>query len=192
MAVTVKIDDHEYAPARITVGMLKSLWDLDAEGALENVELLDGVLIETAAAKRRHGTAMLLLGRALLERLPQGLTTVADAMVFLGDRTMLAPDLLVLRRRVELEDAMPEDIGLAVEISETTLARDLGEKARLYAAHGVEEMWVVDLPNSRLHIHREPGAEGYRSITAQDWEQPARPLYAPGLTLLLRDILKDL
>ena len=192
MAVTVKIDDHEYTPARITVGMLKSLWDLDEEGVLEHVELLDGVLIEMPPAKRRHGMALLLIGRAILNAIPPDLAALADGMIFLGDRTMLAPDLLVLRKGVEFEDATPKDVRLAIEISDATLARDLGEKARLYAAHRVREMWVVDLPNATLHIHRDPGDMGYASVDALDWGVAASPLYAPDQSFLLAEILRDL
>jgi Uma2 family endonuclease len=31
----------------------------------------------------------------------------------------------------------------------------------LYARHGVEEYWVVDIPGKRAHVYREPAADGY-------------------------------
>jgi Uma2 family endonuclease len=36
--------------------------------------------------------------------------------------------------------------------------------ARLYAAAGVTEYWIVNLPEQIIEGHRQPGAEGYAAI----------------------------
>ena len=46
-------------------------------------------------------------------------------------------------------------------MASTTLDYDLGEKARLYAANGVPEYWVVDLPDRKVHQMSSPSADGY-------------------------------
>ena len=52
-------------------------------------------------------------------------------------------------------------VALIVEVADTTLEFDLGPKAALYAAAGIPEYWVVDLPNKLLHQHRASDAAGY-------------------------------
>ncbi|WP_353259432.1 Uma2 family endonuclease [Prochlorothrix hollandica] len=48
----------------------------------------------------------------------------------------------------------PENIFLIIEISKTTLNKDLGEKKIIYAEAGIREYWVVDLQNSQLQVFR--------------------------------------
>ena len=50
-----------------------------------------------------------------------------------------------------------------IEVADSTLAFDLGAKARMYAQHGVLDLWVLDIRGERLVVHREPSPEGYRS-----------------------------
>ena len=44
-----------------------------------------------------------------------------------------------------------ETVVLIAEVADTTLATDLGEKATLYARHGVPEYWVIDVEGRMLH-----------------------------------------
>jgi Uma2 family endonuclease len=57
--------------------------------------------------------------------------------------------------------AMPPDVLLLVEVSDSSLAFDLGAKRTLYARHGVTEYWVADIPGKRVHVYREPTVDGY-------------------------------
>lgn len=57
---------------------------------------------------------------------------------------------------------------------------------------GVREYWVVDLNNRKLHVHRDPGPEGYGARVAQAWDVAASPLFAPEMVLDLSSILRDL
>jgi len=41
-----------------------------------------------------------------------------------------------------------------IEISDSSLAYDLGEKKDLYAAGNVPEYWVVDIRHRQLHVFR--------------------------------------
>jgi Uma2 family endonuclease len=59
----------------------------------------------------------------------------------------------------------PSDILLIVEVSDTSIRTDLLVKARLYARAGIPEYWALDLPNRRLHVHREPAGQDYSTVT---------------------------
>ena len=186
------MDDVELRPGRINATLLRAMWQSEYAADLERLEMFEGVLIEMSPARRRHGSAHSRLAAALVPRMPSGLDALSGAMVYLGEDTMLAPDIAILPLGMEVEDAGPGDFRLAIEISDTTLTRDLVQKARLYGTHVVPEYWVVDLDNRRLHIHRNPGPDGYASVTVRGWDEPASPLFAPDLTLDLSAILKDI
>ena len=51
------------------------------------------------------------------------------------------------------------DVPLVVEVSDTSLAEDRGQKARLYAKHGIPEYWIVNLNARTLEVRRGPRPE---------------------------------
>ena len=50
----------------------------------------------------------------------------------------------------------PEEIYLIIEIADTTINRDLGIKANLYAAAGIADYWVFNVTTQQLHVFRDP------------------------------------
>ena len=56
------------------------------------------------------------------------------------------------------------DVLLLIEVSDSSLKQDLGEKAELYAAHGVGEYWVIDVNSEKVYVHRDPADGRYRSV----------------------------
>ena len=83
----------------------------------------------------------------------------------------------------------PADIRLLIEISDSTLAFDLGPKARLYARAGIADYWVVDLENRRLHVHRNPQVGAYATVATYDETETLSPLTAPAATLSINAVL---
>ena len=57
-----------------------------------------------------------------------------------------------------------EDVLLIVEVSDSSLRFDLGEKAELYAAAGISDYWVV---NVSAHCHRGPPRSGRRALSCR-------------------------
>lgn len=83
------------------------------------------------------------------------------------ERSLPEPDLaLLLKDNPEFAKRHPSgnELLLAVEVSDTSVAFDLSRKALLYAAAGVPEYWVLDLVRRILVVHRQPSAAGYRLI----------------------------
>lgn len=74
----------------------------------------------------------------------------------------------------------PSDVRPLVEISDTTLAFDLGIKTRLYARAGIAENWVVDVVGRPVVVHRNPGGGVYQTVTSHHAGQSIEPLSAPG------------
>ncbi len=80
------------------------------------------------------------------------------------------------------------DVLLLVEVAESSLAYDLGEKADLYAASGVSEYWVVDCRNHRVVVHRAPGKSGYGTVRTVGADESLSPLSRPRVVLLPREL----
>jgi Uma2 family endonuclease len=134
-------------------------------GALEDarVELLYGRLVSMSPQGEPHtysvSQLMTLLVRALGDRARVRVQAPFAAL----DESEPEPDVAVVAPGDYL-DGHPRIAFLIVEVAETSLARDRA-KARLYAAAGVTEYWIVNLPEQVLEVHREPGLEGYAAVS---------------------------
>ena len=62
------------------------------------------------------------------------------------------------------------DISLVVQISDSSLSFDLGEKLALYRANGIQEYWVVDLKATQVLRFAAPH---FKSQTFRDRISPA-------------------
>lgn len=72
------------------------------------------------------------------------------------------PDLSIFREYDETPGRRhpePMDIILIVEVSDTTLAQDQGEKLRSYAAASIAHYWIVNLIDNRIEWYADPAGE---------------------------------
>lgn len=100
------------------------------------------------------------------------------------------PDLKVLRQPSDEYSSNPqaEDILLIVEISDSTLRFDLNVKAKLYARAAIVEYWVLNIPEKRLVVHREPHGGLYTSVVAYGADDEVSPLSAPSALFCLNSL----
>jgi len=58
----------------------------------------------------------------------------------------------------------PGETVLVVEVAESSLARDRGEKAKIYGRAAIPFYWIVNLVDGLVEVHTNPDlAGGYRS-----------------------------
>jgi Uma2 family endonuclease len=105
----------------------------------------------------------------------------------LGLATDPVPDLAVVQGSPREYAEHPRTALLVVEISESSLAYDCGDKADLFAAGGIREYWVVDLIHRQVVVHRDPVSDAvrlhgarYQTVTAVSADGRMSPLAAPG------------
>jgi Uma2 family endonuclease len=134
------------------------------------IELLDGRLIVVPPEGPLHAFVATEL-RDLMITAYAGRAHVRDAKPLdCGEREQPEPDLAAaLGSPRDYRDRHPrgDETLLVVEVSRTTLVRDR-EKARIYAAARVPEYWLVDLPNRRVELHRDPRPDRYALVQLHD------------------------
>ena len=101
------------------------------------------------------------------------------------------PDV-VWATEMSYEDGPPlaKDALLVIEVADSSLKYDTGEKATLYATAGVTDYWVVDLNNQQLKVFREPSGEDYTIQNSYGVGESVRPLAAPEAELLTSALFK--
>jgi Uma2 family endonuclease len=139
-----------------------------------NVELVDGELIELAPSQTQNSR---MLGKvfALLHTAysAMGFELYIDAIAKIGPKSGRAPDISVVNRDIgDRNTLLPDDILLAVEISDSTLAEDLGRKRLNYAQAGIRHYWVVDVGGERVHRFSEPAGGDYGKTVEASFTEP--------------------
>ena len=151
----------------------------------QNLELIEGELINKMGKKRPHvHAASLLLGWLMQVFGGRFVNSAAPIDVAPEDNPTNEPqpDIIVLKRTFTgflTAVPSPRDLELVIEVADTSLAFDLTTKAALYARAGVPEYWVLDLRGRRLVVHRDPREGSYRSIEAYSETESVAPLAAP-------------
>jgi Uma2 family endonuclease len=158
-----------------SAGILSSLFrmtvdqyeDLVEAGVLDSqpVELIDGLLVRKMGKKPPHVIACEATRDQLLPLIPRGWRLTIEAPVRIPVFDEPEPDLAIVRgTRDDYEDHHPgpADLGLLIEVSDTTLDRDRGEKRSAYARGGVSTYWIVNLVDRQLEIYTDPAPTGYR------------------------------
>jgi Uma2 family endonuclease len=137
-------------------------WEYEALGeqgyfADEKVELLDGRIVVAADEGSPHAAVLRRLNRILIEAIPaeEGEIGVGNPLA-ISDTSEPEPDLMVIAPASTYRHAHPRTASLVIEVTHTSRLTDLGLKARLYAAAGVDDYWVVDLIRDEIVVHRRP------------------------------------
>lgn len=131
----------------------------------EKFELVEGEIVPMQAKSPVHELIKETLNRQMLRQLPDHLWLGVERTIFLSRDTTLDPDLSLFESRFKSEKVDGPRLLLAIEVSHTTLAYDLGLKARLYARHGVQEYWVIDAVRRRTTILKGPNEDGTWATT---------------------------
>lgn len=106
----------------------------------------------------------------------------------IGDYTNLGPDLMVLRQTTQPKEWTADDIIIMIEIAWSSLANDLGDKARRYAEVGIVEYWVVDVAGKALIVHRDPSPTHYGSVATLRAPAVVSALSEPTLNVAVGDL----
>ena len=159
--------------------------------------LLDGVICERSILYPRQSVGVGLADYAIKAVFTQGFVVRIQMPLVLGQWSDPVPDISVLTGSVrDYVATQPTTAELVVEVSDTSLAIDTGEKAQLYAAGRIADYWVVDLNNRVVVVHRDPRADpaspsgsSYATVITLPPGQSVSPLAAPRANVHVADLL---
>ena len=157
----------------------------------ERLELLDGEIIVMAPMGERHANGVRRIDRVLHRVLGDAAIISAQCPLRLDDHSEPEPDIALLRFREDgyITHPGPADTLVVMEVSDSSLAFDLGDKARRYAAAGITEMWVMNLPGDCIDRLDQPGPAGYARHTVFRRGEKISPAALPDLELAVADLL---
>src|SRR5262249_8990442 len=157
---------------------------------------IEGEILVMSPQGGPHVVALGLAEAALDAAFGTGFWARTRVPLLLGLATDPEPDVAVVPGGPRDYLDHPTTALLVVEVSDTTLAYDRGDKACLYAAAGIADYWVVDLAHRQLIVLRDPRPDParthgtvYSSIQSLASGNSVSPLAAPHASIAVADLL---
>ena len=140
---------------RMTVDCYERLAE---SGVLDDprVELINGLLLKKLTKKPRHSSACELVAGALEAMLPAGWYIREQNPLRIPDYDEPEPDVVIARGsrvRHATGHPGPDNLALVVEVADTSLGKDRGEKLLAYGRGGVPVYWIVNLLDNQIEVY---------------------------------------
>jgi Uma2 family endonuclease len=177
---------------RISVDDFHRMAEAGIFGPDDRVELVDGELIAMAPIGTKHAACVAQLARLFWSRSGDRAVIWPQNPLLLAEDMELYPDLVLLRPREDGYTAAvprPQDALLVIEVSDTTLRYDRGEKLRHYAEAGIAEYWIFDVAGRQTFVFRDPAEGGYRIAETPELDDPIAPVLLPDARLTPREAM---
>ena len=137
-----------------------------------------------------HATAVSLTAKALGAAFGSGFEVRVQMPLALDEHSEPEPDLAVVAGDArDYRDAHPTRALLVVEVADKTLAFARGRKLAVYARCGVPEVWIVNLLEAVVEVHRDPVGSGYRTRLRLESGDTVSPSAKPGVDIAVGALL---
>lgn len=155
----------EVPVARLSLDQYHRMIEAAVFGEDDRIELIEGVLVAMSPQSTMHVAIVEFLGAWFYRHLG-GRARVRTQMplTLLASGSEPEPDLAIVAHPLSVA-AHPTTALLVVEVAVSSHAADRAKLAG-YAAAGVIEVWIVDVPGERLLVHRRPVDGVYEEIRA--------------------------
>src|SRR5437763_2297749 len=167
---------HDASIARFSVARYQRMIETGILTAEDKVELLENYVVLKMPRNPPHdSTIQRMLGK-LFPRCPQGWGLRVQLAVTLSD-SQPEPDFAFVRGSAEdYEIHYPgaNDVGLVIEVADSSLLRDQRDKTRIYARGGIVCYWIINLVDRRIEVYTQPS--GPTAVPAYG----AFQIYQPG------------
>ena len=173
------------------------LVEADVFGPEDRIELFDGRMIFKEPQYSPHATSIALVQRVLTSALGPAWYVRPQMPVALDEVSEPEPDVSVVPGDPrDYRDAHPERPVLIVEVAQSRLRFDRRQKGSLYARAQVADYWIVNIPDRRLEVYRDPQPDpatpfgwGYGTTLTLGPDERVAPLAAPAASVTVADLL---
>lgn len=156
----------------------------------ERVELWEGYLRDMSPVGAKHSAMVRTVVRVFNRVFNDQYLVNGQDPIVLSDRTQPQPDVTLLRLQEDnYITYLPTvaDVVLLVEVSDSTLAFDLGVKVPRYAKAGIPEVWIIDTNALTLTQFQTPQDEIYTEARTY---QRGDTITTLGATFSVSDLLR--
>jgi Uma2 family endonuclease len=153
----------------------------------EKIELIDGEIIDMPPQHEPHALAVARTIRVLMELFPEPFYVKSQSTYRLSGWSAPEPDVMLLPEMKDEGRALHDLPLVVIEVAESTLRYDRVKKGSLYASRGIQDYWIINIPDDRVEVYRAPVKDPqssfgwrYEEMHALKREDKLELLAAPG------------
>ncbi len=150
------------------------------------VELVRGEILDMSPIGFEHAKYVSLLSEWSFEVTPreQVIVSTQNPIRLPSLECEPEPDVAWIKRQDYFQHPEPASILLIIEVAESSLDYDRGEKATFYAEAGISEYWIVNLIEQQIEVYRSPSGGVYQEKSIHRGDDAVHPLALPGASLV--------
>lgn len=155
------------------------------------VELIDGEIVDMLPIGPFHSGSVYRLTRGFTQKADGRWLVASQGPLQLGESDMPEPDVMLLRPSEDdytSRHPVAGDVFLVIEVADSSLTFDQNVKLPLYARAGIEEVWILNVPQKQIEIYRQPQFMAYESKTILRTGEAA-PARFPDATIDVRQLV---
>lgn len=139
----------------------------------DRVELLEGWIVKRLPYKPPRASSLSRTMRRLGRILPDNWSMHVQGPITLSDSEP-EPDITLSRGEEEVYDTRhpePADIGVLIEVGDSSVLDDRRYKGELYAKEKIAEFWLINLVDRKIEVCTKPrGGRYHKKIEYADKE----------------------
>jgi hypothetical protein len=143
---------------RFTVDEYHKMIEIGILSEDDSVELLEGWITQKMSQNTPHQVTVDLVPDVLRPLLPANWRIRVQLPITTSDSEP-EPDHAIVpgpATRYMVTAPVPADVGLLIEVSDTTLSRDRGQKKRLCARAKIGCYWIINLIDRQIEVYTDP------------------------------------
>jgi len=154
---------HNLPVRRFSVDEYHRMGELGILSEDERVELIEGIIIQMSPIGSKHAATVRKLNQFFFSGLsPSEATIGVRNPVVLDEENEPEPDISILKPRDDSyagEHPRPSDVLLIIEVADASVESDRDIKLPRYAAAGIPEVWLVNIPEKCIETYHTPMGE---------------------------------
>jgi Uma2 family endonuclease len=155
----------EGVPYRLSAEDYFRMVDTDIIPNDRRVGLWEGRLYEKMPKNLAYAAASSMIMTVLFRAIPEGWFMSLERPIVVDEFTVPFPDISVVRGDPDLyyqRGSQPKvnEIGLAIEMADPSLKKNLTTSLQTYAGAGLPVYWVVSLESRRVEVYSDPQIAG--------------------------------
>jgi Uma2 family endonuclease len=166
---------HDASIARFSVARYQRMIEAGILTSEDKVELLENYVVLKMPRNPPHDGTIQLIAETLTPALPPQWRLRVQLTVVFAD-SQPEPDFAVVRgdaRTYVTRHPGASDVGLVIEVADSSLLRDQRDKTRIYARGGIPCYWIVNLVDHCIEVFTRPS--GPAPIPAYNTFQTYQP-----------------
>ncbi|CAN5867417.1 Uma2 family endonuclease [soil metagenome] len=158
----------------------------------ERVELLFGVVVEMPPTDPSHDAGVYAVHMKLMRSIGERARVQCQSSFAASDESEPVPDVFVVSHGRDVWNEHATSAHLVVEVSNSSLRRDRGTKALVYALTDVHEYWVVNLARGEVEVYRDREAGAWRTKSTHRRGETISPQAFPDVMVAVSEIVPPL